>query len=429
MLTGRRTVLNAEQIKQKKVEIVQRYGDWTAHNIYLGHGIYTFDPTRPDFDSSIVSYTRFLGRALQIASDLTDQPLSDLRVLDLASLEGVYGIEFALHGAQVVGIEIREANLQKANFAKEVLSLGNISFAQDDVRNLCIEKYGQFDVVLCIGILYHLDAPDVFHFVEKISEMCRHATIIDTHVGLNPNSSYYHKGRKYYGWIFTEHETGSSQEAKAASVCASIDNEKSFWFTRSSLFNLLADVGFTSVYDCYNPACPGQLDDRDTLVAVKGPQQHVRCLSMKSESVPVARWSEMLKLAMQAREPTEIAASGMVEGATINSPSSSYSISRFYECFVDGADQEHVWGWAWDKQHAATTVAVDIYDGDQLIASGIPASDHRADLFTYTKDKCCHAFDYKLPGRVRDGRPHRISVRVSGTARNAYGSPRVIEAK
>jgi hypothetical protein len=57
---------------------------------------------------------------------------------------------------------------------------------------------------------------------------------------------------------------------------ASLDNERSFWFTRPSLFNLLTRVGFTSVYTCQTPAFPGQTLDRDTLVAVKGsPQQLV----------------------------------------------------------------------------------------------------------------------------------------------------------
>lgn len=419
--------MNVAQIKEKRLEIVQSYGDWTAHNIYLGDDIYTYDPSRPDFDSSIILCSRFVRRALQIASDLTNKPLSDLRVLDLACLEGGYGIEFALHGAQVVGIDVREANLKKANFAKDMLSLGNISFVQDDVRNLSSERYGQFDVVLCIGILYHLDAPEVFHFVEKISEVCRRVTIIDTHVGLYPNSSYIHKGHEYYGWIFTEYETGCSQQMKVASVCASIDNEKSFWFTRSSLFNLLADVGFSSVYDCHNPSCPGQPDDRDTLVAVKGQQEHVRSFSMKGEGAPVPRWSDPLRLAAQARDYTEIPENGMVERVTLNDSSPSYSNFRFYECFVDGSDHEHVYGWAWDKEHPDATVKVDIYEADQIIASGIEASAYRADLVPYTKDKGCHAFDYKLPDRVRDGRPHLISVRVSGTARHAHGSPRVIK--
>jgi len=75
--------------------------------------------------------------------------------------------------------------------------------------------------------------------------------------------------------------------------------------------------------------------------------------------------------------------------------------------------------------HPNTSVAVDVYYDDELIASGVEASEYRPDLSPYTKDGGCHAFDYKLPRHVRDGRPHRVSVKISGTGINAYGSPKI----
>ena len=50
--------------------------------------------------------------------DITQCNFKELRILDLACLEGQYAIEFAMQGAEVVGIEGREANIQKAIFAK-----------------------------------------------------------------------------------------------------------------------------------------------------------------------------------------------------------------------------------------------------------------------------------------------------------------------
>ena len=84
--------------------------------------------------------------------------------LRFSLFRGHYAIEFAMQGATVVGIEGRESNVQKAIFAKDILNLENLTFYQDDVRNLSAEKYGQFDIVLCSGILYHLDSSDVFPF-------------------------------------------------------------------------------------------------------------------------------------------------------------------------------------------------------------------------------------------------------------------------
>src|SRR5579864_2220433 len=136
-------------------EIRRQHGEWSAMSIHLGGDLYTRAP----------SADGRLRRILQVSCDLVGKPLGELRVLDLACLEGHYGIEMAMHGAEVVGIELREANLAKARYVKDYLRLDRLTLCQDDVRNLSTEKYGQFDLVICSGILYHLAAPDVFHFV------------------------------------------------------------------------------------------------------------------------------------------------------------------------------------------------------------------------------------------------------------------------
>src|SRR6185312_10010629 len=105
-------------------------------------------------------------------------------ILDLACLEGQYALEFARQGAQSVGIEGRAENLEKARFAQRALQLDNVELHQDDVRNLSVAKYGHFDVVLCLGILYHLDAPDVFDFVERIASVCTGFAIFDTYISV-----------------------------------------------------------------------------------------------------------------------------------------------------------------------------------------------------------------------------------------------------
>jgi 2-polyprenyl-3-methyl-5-hydroxy-6-metoxy-1,4-benzoquinol methylase len=103
---------NNAQIRLGRDNLVKLHGAWTAHCIYLGEGIYTFDePQVPRADSR-------LRRCLQVAADMVLEPLDKIRVLDLACLEGMFAIEFALHGARVVGIEGREVNLAKAQFAK-----------------------------------------------------------------------------------------------------------------------------------------------------------------------------------------------------------------------------------------------------------------------------------------------------------------------
>lgn len=249
-------------LADEKKALEARYGPWTAHNISLGDGFTIGD--------AICGNEVKLRRTVQIVGDLLNRPFSSLRVLDLACLEGGFGIEFSRQGAQVCAIEGRTASIEKARFAAKSLSLGNIEFHQDDVRNLSLDKYGAFDVVLCLGILYHLNDPDVFGFLENIYATCRRVAIIDTHVSLYSQQAFSHNGRRYMGKTVVEHAPNATADEIAKNVWASLDNSTSVYFTKPSLLSLLYDVGFTSVYECHVPQWPGQPEDRVTLVAVKG---------------------------------------------------------------------------------------------------------------------------------------------------------------
>jgi 2-polyprenyl-3-methyl-5-hydroxy-6-metoxy-1,4-benzoquinol methylase len=117
---------------------------------------YTFDQSDPKFEDRLISHGVHLQRIIQVVSDITNQPLDTLRVLDLGCLEGLYGIEFAQHGAEVIAIEGREANIEKARFAKDILGLYNITFVQDDVRNLSVEKRRKVRAFRCCSMLRSL---------------------------------------------------------------------------------------------------------------------------------------------------------------------------------------------------------------------------------------------------------------------------------
>ncbi len=255
--------MDTQTIIDKKNGVISRYGAWTAHNIHLRDDIYTIAP-------KIVGDEVKLRRIVQCVFDLAGGAVEGLRILDLACLEGLYAIEFARHKAKCVGIEGREANIEKARFAKQVLSLENLEFVQDDARNLSAEKYGHFDVVLCLGLLYHLDAPDVFSFVEKLSEVCRRICIVDTRITLHPRTRYAYNDRTYFGTKSEEHDPGASKDEKTARLWASLDNNEAFWLSRATLYNALSHAGFTTVYECNVPAEPDKPVDRITFVAIKG---------------------------------------------------------------------------------------------------------------------------------------------------------------
>jgi 2-polyprenyl-3-methyl-5-hydroxy-6-metoxy-1,4-benzoquinol methylase len=255
--------MDTQTIIDTKNDVITRYGEWTAHNICLQDDVYTIAPT-------IVGDEVKLRRIVQCVLDLAGGSVEGLRILDLACLEGLYAIELARHKANCVGIEGREANIEKARFAKQVLRLDNLDFFQDDVRNLSAEKYGRFDVVLCLGVLYHLDVSDVFPFIERLGEVCGRICIVDTRITLSPKMQYAYQDKIYSGARGVEHGPADSTETKKSKLWASLDNNENFWLTRATLYNALSHAGFTTAYECNVPAEPHKPADRITVVAIKG---------------------------------------------------------------------------------------------------------------------------------------------------------------
>lgn len=240
--------------------IVERHGPWSAMAIRLGDGRYTREPA--------IDYR--LKRLIQVASDLTRKPLSQCRVLDLACLEGHYGIELAMHGAETVFIDIREANLAKTAYAIDALGLRHCRVYKDDVRAFHRDIYGDFDIIVCSGILYHLPARDAAQLVQRMQRACRHLCLIDTYVAMREDHFVEIHGRIYAGIEYLEHDIGTSIEAKTEDLWASIDNNESFWFTLNGLATLLQDAGFTSCSEVLLPTHPDLTHDRRMLVALNG---------------------------------------------------------------------------------------------------------------------------------------------------------------
>ena len=268
--------VDISEIRDRRDSLIAEHGPWIAYNIRLGDGFYTMD-------NNHVGTAEFMIHGItQAVADLSSKPLDQLRVLDLACHEGGYSIEFGLQGATVVGVEGRPANVEKARFAAEVLGLERVTFELGDVRELSEERLGRFDVVLCLGILYHLEARDAVKLIERSYALCDDLTIVRSAIGLSADASYSVDGHLYNGRKYQE---------DVAQRAASLDNPFSILPTRASLLNLLADVGFTSVVDLLNPVVPGLDDLRDsvTFAAMRGKRAPYRSIPELDPILPDMR--------------------------------------------------------------------------------------------------------------------------------------------
>lgn len=209
-------------------------------------------------------------RVMQLTQDLTGRPFESLRILDLGCGEGVYAIEAALHGAQVVALDARTQRMDAGAACAARHGLERVRFVQADVRGVTRASFGAFDVVWLLGLLYHLDVPDAFSVLSRVHALCERLLVVDTFVSLTPGAEARWGDGVYHGERLREHADNDPPEVRAARVLRSVDNAWSFRFTREALVRLLRDVGFPSVLECHVPLEPHKPADRITLAALQG---------------------------------------------------------------------------------------------------------------------------------------------------------------
>ena len=213
-----------------------------------------------------------IRRVLGLAEALARKPLAASRVLDLACQEGCYALEFALAGAATVGVEARDYHVQRARIcAEQSGGASRMRFDIGDIRDVTHSSHGHFDIVLMLGILYHLDADDAAETLARLAALTDDILIIDTHISLSNKAAFKWRGRRYEGAYVREHGDHDTEDQRHARKQASIDNTFAFYFTKQALTRLLVEVGFPVVVEALAPLDATKPVDRATFVAMKRP--------------------------------------------------------------------------------------------------------------------------------------------------------------
>ena len=228
---------------------------WTSHNIRLSPQVTTM-PGQPDF---METDTRLHSILLALRL-FYREGLKGLRVADLGCLEGGFSLAMAQSGMNVIGIEARQTNLDRALLLKEHFELSNLEFRRDDVKNFTRENYGTFDIVLALGILYHLDEP--IKWLRQLAEVTDGLLIIDSHFapsddaglalldpklsGLGPIQQIEDEETTYEGRWYEDVSEWLDLETQ---VWSSYSNASSFWLTKDSLLCGLKRAGFELVFE------------------------------------------------------------------------------------------------------------------------------------------------------------------------------------
>ena len=86
------------------------------------------------------------------------QNANGLRVLDIGCRDGFFAFEMERRGAEVTGIDYAAPDITGFSVAAEILN-SKVNYLVENVYDLSPEIHGTFDVVLFLGVLYHLRNP------------------------------------------------------------------------------------------------------------------------------------------------------------------------------------------------------------------------------------------------------------------------------
>jgi tRNA (mo5U34)-methyltransferase len=125
--------------------LIRQHGRWW-HEIEVAPGIIT-----PGDDSNRMK--------LPILDSIgLPRSMEGLRALDVGCSDGFFSFEMEKRGASVVAIDFVPEDYTGFAVAKEILG-SSVEYRMENVYNLEPERFGTFDVVLFLGVLYHLRNP------------------------------------------------------------------------------------------------------------------------------------------------------------------------------------------------------------------------------------------------------------------------------
>jgi len=167
-----------------------------------------------------------------------------LTALDLASHQGWFAVKMAQAGfTSVSGIDARESHVDDSRLISEIYGLDQLSFTQGDIHELDSGQLGQFDVVLMLGLLYHLENP--IGALRTCRALCSNLCIIETQIvpgisGYVDYGSYqYVRPLKGSFGIIDETDDTHGPEASITGICMVPSLDALLWTLRK--------VGFSDV--------------------------------------------------------------------------------------------------------------------------------------------------------------------------------------
>jgi SAM-dependent methyltransferase len=177
-----------EALTKSEIEAeVARLGPF-HHAIELPHGVPTQDPAGARGEGERRRIHDLEVGAWPAITGLFGGTLEGRSVLDVGCNSGGHSLLAVRSGAKrALGIDVVDRYVEQANFVKRALDEDALEFRLMAIEDVEAEAVGTFDLVLCFGVLFHLENPVLA--LRKLAAVTERAMVIDTNIasGKRPN--------------------------------------------------------------------------------------------------------------------------------------------------------------------------------------------------------------------------------------------------
>jgi tRNA (mo5U34)-methyltransferase len=180
-----------------------------------------------------------------------DESIAQCSAIDIACHQGYFSTQLAQLGArEVLAVDARAEHVADANLIREALHLDTMRVQQSDVHALTSEALGRFDIVLMLGLIYHLENP--VGALRVAHALTRRICLVETQIvpGLTGMVDYgsYRFVRPLKGsfGIIDETEETHGPEASTTGICLVPSLDALMWIMRK--------IGFRRVEPLEPPA-------------------------------------------------------------------------------------------------------------------------------------------------------------------------------
>ncbi len=182
---------------------------------------------------------------------LLGQSLAGQTVIDLACHQGYFSLSLAARGAErVLGVDARPEHIADATLMAELGGYSQFEGQISDIHALDTQATGKFDIVLMLGLIYHLENPvGAIRTAHALTnKVCLVETQVVPHLSGNVDWGNYEFVRPLKGCfgIIDETEETHGPEASTQGICLAPSTEGLLW--------IMHKVGFSRVELLVPPA-------------------------------------------------------------------------------------------------------------------------------------------------------------------------------